>query len=115
MPMKPKPGESQSEFTSRCIPDMMGKHGGTVRPQEQAVAACLNIWRTNKGKPAKSLMKLLKDYSDMNGEAYDYETFFEECMDILDDEEACDIIWNSWSVRRSRRPMSARAKISITC
>src|SRR5262245_30530374 len=55
MPMKPGKGESQSEFTSRCVPDMMGPNKDK-RPQEQAVAICLHIWREHKGgkKPEKA-------------------------------------------------------------
>jgi HK97 family phage prohead protease len=45
MPIKPEKGESQSDWMLRCVPEMMGHDGGTKRPQEQAVAACLNIWR----------------------------------------------------------------------
>jgi hypothetical protein len=44
MPMKPRAGESQSDFMARCVPDMVGS-GADKRPQEQAVAACMQIWR----------------------------------------------------------------------
>src|SRR5215207_2448583 len=40
MPMKPHAGESESDFMSRCVPDMMDG-----RDNDQAVAACLNMWR----------------------------------------------------------------------
>lgn len=49
MPMSPRKGESQSDFMGRCVPEMMGKNGGTKRPQEQAVAACYSMWRDAKG------------------------------------------------------------------
>lgn len=42
MPMKPHKGESQSDFMSRCVPEMMGDG---KRDQDQAVAACSQIWR----------------------------------------------------------------------
>src|SRR5215207_9411878 len=45
MPMKPSAGESESDFMSRCVPDMM--EGG--RDNDQAVAACLNMFREGKG------------------------------------------------------------------
>jgi HK97 family phage prohead protease len=48
MPMKPHKGESQSDFMSRCVPDMIGT-GDDKRPQDQAVAICMDIWR-NKDK-----------------------------------------------------------------
>ena len=37
----------------RCVPDMMGQNGGTKRPNEQAVAACLTMWRDKDKKGAK--------------------------------------------------------------
>ena len=49
MPMKPKAGESQSEFMARCVPEMMGDD---KRPQDQAVAACMTMWR-DKDKNAE--------------------------------------------------------------
>ena len=45
MPMTPRKGESQSDFMGRCVPDMMGDG---KRDNDQAVAACLNIWREAK-------------------------------------------------------------------
>jgi HK97 family phage prohead protease/HK97 family phage major capsid protein len=47
MPMKPHKGESQSDFMSRCVPEMMGDG---KRDNDQAVAACLSIWREAKGE-----------------------------------------------------------------
>ena len=44
MPMTPRKGENQDAFMARCVPDMIGS-GDDKRPQDQAVAACLNIWR----------------------------------------------------------------------
>jgi len=44
MPMTPGENESQSEFMARCVPEMMGSDGDE-RPQEQAVAACMSMWR----------------------------------------------------------------------
>jgi HK97 family phage prohead protease/HK97 family phage major capsid protein len=47
MPMTPHAGESQTEFMSRCVSEMMSGD----RPQDQAVAICLDIWN-NKGADA---------------------------------------------------------------
>ena len=44
MPMEPGKDETQDEFMSRCVPEMIGT-GPDKRPQEQAVAICLDIWR----------------------------------------------------------------------
>jgi HK97 family phage prohead protease len=49
MPIKPGKDESQTDWMARCVPDMKGDNGGTKRPQEQAVAACLTMWRDAKG------------------------------------------------------------------
>jgi HK97 family phage major capsid protein len=52
MPMKPRKGESQSDFMGRCVPDLKGDG---KRETEQAVAACLQIWRDSgrKAPPPK--------------------------------------------------------------
>ena len=51
MPMKPHKGESQSDFMARCVPDMKGDG---KRPQDQAVAACMTMWR-DKDKESKTV------------------------------------------------------------
>jgi HK97 family phage prohead protease/HK97 family phage major capsid protein len=51
MPMKPHKGESQDDFMGRCVPEMMGDG---KRDQDQAVAACLQIWRDNKKEATMS-------------------------------------------------------------
>lgn len=47
MPISPHKDESQSDFMSRCVPEMMGDG---KREQDQAVAACLNVWRESDKK-----------------------------------------------------------------
>ena len=47
MPIKPGKDETQSEWMSRCVPEML--EAGSDRSQEQAVAICLDIWR-NRNK-----------------------------------------------------------------
>jgi len=51
MPIKPRKGESQSDWMSRCVPEMIGDG---KREQDQAVAACLSIWREDKGEKPPS-------------------------------------------------------------
>ena len=84
MPMKPHKGESQSDFMKRCVPEMIGT-GSDKRPQEQAVAICYDIWR-NKDK------QLEPD----DGE--NYEDFMDRCMDEVNNEDACQVIWEDRSV-----------------
>lgn len=44
----PKKGETQSEFMHRCVPQEIGT-GENKRPQDQAVAICLDMWRREHG------------------------------------------------------------------
>lgn len=82
MPMKPKDGESRSDFLSRCIPEMMGDG---KRDKDQAVAACISMYGQ-------------KGYLDAGGHCTpepgeDYNTFLERCIDEGGDEEECHLIW----------------------
>lgn len=90
MPMKPHKGESQSEFMSRCVPDMIGT-GKDKRPQEQAVAACLNIFRSDKDKA------LDKQCEPEDGESQ--EEFMDRCMSEDGDQDACELAWEERSVK----------------
>jgi HK97 family phage prohead protease/HK97 family phage major capsid protein len=100
MPMKPHKGESQSDFMKRCVPEMIGT-GSDKRPQEQAVAICMELWR-NKDKQD----------DDDNGDDLDlpdpdpdenYDDFMDRCTDAASDldmsdddaENACDAQWQS--------------------
>jgi len=82
MPMKPGKDESQADFMERCVPEMMGKNGGTVRPNDQAVAACLTMFRD-----AKKEKQIEPDDDE------DYEDFMDRCVDGGEDEEECRLIW----------------------
>ncbi|MBT1509418.1 phage major capsid protein [Bradyrhizobium sp. SRL28] len=81
MPMKPKPGESQSDFSARCVPEMMGPDG-KKRDQDQAVAICLDIWR-NKDKALKAAPD---DYDNRD-------EFMRDCISETGDEDACALAW----------------------
>jgi HK97 family phage prohead protease/HK97 family phage major capsid protein len=84
MPMKPKEGESQSDFMSRCVPEMIGE-GDDKRPREQAVAACLNIWR-NRDKNKKQMEPR---------EDEDRADFMDRCT-LEEDPSTCAEIWAEW-------------------
>ena len=43
MPIKPGKNETQEEWMGRCVPEMIGT-GPDKRPNDQAVAICLDIW-----------------------------------------------------------------------
>ena len=98
--IKPGKDESQTDFMGRCVPDMMGQNGGTKRPQEQAVAACLTIWR-DKDKKA-----LRKDNGDGDGDEDNLDLapdddeseddFLERCLDATDgDDFTCQMLWDN--------------------
>jgi HK97 family phage major capsid protein len=111
MPMKPHKGESQSEFMHRCVPEMMGDD---KRPQEQAIAACMSIWRQEHGgekpKDADEVKRIVKLWSSLLAKQVptpdDDEgrsDFLSRCVDeIMDDdldldqadaEDACELAW----------------------
>src|SRR5262245_28187082 len=104
MPMKPREGESQSDFMERCVPDLMGDG---KREQDQAVAACMTIWRDKD----KQFSDLDVPYPDDDESKDD---FLDRCvMQVLDDDdsfasendalEACELAWEE-----RRAPASAR-------
>jgi HK97 family phage prohead protease len=98
MPMKPKPGESQSDFSARCVPEMMGDG---KRPQEQAVAACLSMWRAEHGgEPPKKAKDNGDDNVDPPDDDETYEEFMDRCTDDLDEDE-CQVMWTDYQENRA--------------
>jgi HK97 family phage prohead protease len=95
MPMSPHKGESQSDFMKRCVPEMMGDG---KREQDQAVAACMSIWR-DKDKaaitPTPQKDEPFKDFMDR---------CVADCMkqdptaneDYIHDR--CSIVWEEYQV-----------------
>jgi HK97 family phage prohead protease/HK97 family phage major capsid protein len=86
MPMKPRKGESQSDFMTRCVPEMIGT-GDDKRPQDQAVAICMSTWREEHGESKQD------DLQPEDDESYD--DFMDRCLDSIDDEDVCDMIWEN--------------------
>jgi HK97 family phage prohead protease/HK97 family phage major capsid protein len=88
MPLpKPHKGESQDDFMGRCMHEAYGPDAPSDRTQEQAVAMCYQAWRDkDKGDPKKQL-------EPDDGESF--EDFFDRCMDEIDDEDACQLIWDN--------------------
>lgn len=95
MPIKPHAGESQSDFLSRCVPEMIGE-GPDKRPQDQAVAACHQVWR-DKDKAAKSV-----DPDDYDDE----EEFMQDCTEEMD-EDQCQLLWDGKSAKGIKRKTHA--------
>ncbi len=103
MAIKPGKDEKQDAWMSRCVPDMMGESGGTKRPQEQAVAACLTMWR-DKDKAALQT-RLAPEPPEEDEPREDY---MERCLDELGDEDEdeaeriCEMTWDRYEERRAR-------------
>jgi len=87
MPISPHKGESQSEWMSRCVPEMIGT-GEDKRPQEQAVAACLNIWRETGHSAPKKQNGGCPEPDD--GESHS--DFLDRCTETHDEDE-CQLAW----------------------
>ena len=96
MPINPGKDETQSEWMARCVPEMIGT-GPDKRPQEQAVAACLTIWR-DKDKAMRRTTT--KQPAPAEGESR--EDFMERCVAETDDEAACSLAWENRSFKRKQ-------------
>jgi HK97 family phage prohead protease/HK97 family phage major capsid protein len=106
--MKPHKDESQSDFMKRCVPEMMGDG---KREQDQAVAACMDIWRNkdNGGGTTKQFEDAAPEPEDDES----YEDFLDRCTDELLDnnpdaddadlEAACDLRWQERRARGIKR------------
>jgi HK97 family phage prohead protease len=94
-PMKPHSGESQSDFMARCVPEMIGT-GADKRPQEQAVAICMDIWR-NTDKSAKQDEVGDTDPDLQPDDDEEYDDWMDRCTDQIDDEDQCQLIWDNRS------------------
>jgi HK97 family phage major capsid protein/HK97 family phage prohead protease len=98
MPMKPRKDETQSEFTSRCVPEMMGDG---KRDQDQAVAICLDIWRDKALKEPPAFADPDPDET--------YDEFMERCLETEgeDAREFCEVAWED---AKSNRPSGMRTR-----
>ena len=122
MPINPRKGESQDDFMGRCVPEMMGQNGGTKRPQDQAVAACMTIWRDRDNKAdgllhqISALLRKADVPEPEDGESHD--DFIERCTDELADtdmndddaEYACQLSWDDWNADDEERQNGFGAK-----
>ncbi len=127
MPIKPGKDETESDWMARCVPDMMGESGGTKRPQDQAVAACAQMWRdahsdakseSRHGDDAKQLGEDGEDELDPPDPDDDesHEDFMDRCVEELTDgdedvdeddaREACQIAWEDYRSARAARTAS---------
>jgi HK97 family phage prohead protease/HK97 family phage major capsid protein len=84
MPIKPHKGESQSDFMARCVPEMIGT-GPDKRPQDQAVAACMQIWRDRNKKEAGMKMNKQEQVARIIARAQKLFAKNPKLKDIFDD------------------------------
>jgi HK97 family phage prohead protease/HK97 family phage major capsid protein len=114
MPISPGKDEPRENWMARCVPEMMGEQGGTKRPQDQAVAACNQMWADSH--PHGDNKTLKQDFGSDDGnidpedidapEPDDDESqddFMDRCVDqVMDDhdgvdedtaENACQVAW----------------------
>lgn len=86
---------------SRCVPEMMGDG---KRPKEQAVAACLTIWRDEHDKDFTDFSDIDLPWPDDNESRDD---FLDRCVaevradNDIDDDKAEDACALAWSERRA--------------
>src|SRR6516162_11847882 len=94
MPISPGKDESQDDWMGRCVPEMMSGD----REQDQAVAACLQMWRD------KSAVKRdLTDDIDPPDDDESKNDFMDRCMEEVmsnnedadegDVNDACEVMW----------------------
>jgi HK97 family phage prohead protease/HK97 family phage major capsid protein len=98
MPMAPHKGESQSDFSSRCVPEMMGDG---KRDQEQAVAICLDIWRQAHGGSKPKQIDIAPEDDESEEEFMDrcQSDLTEQGMDDDAAETACETAWENRKLR----------------
>jgi HK97 family phage prohead protease len=121
MPMKPRKGESQSDFMKRCMHETYGADAPEDRTQEQAVAICMNYWRDAKGgkKPKSSQAEvqriirlwcaIIEKQADIPEpeEGESKADFMDRCTSELDDmddpdaEDACELAWEDYQEESS--------------
>src|SRR4030095_13748595 len=97
MPIKPGKDETQSEWMHRCVPEMMGDG---KREQEQAVAACMQMWR-DKDKSARAYDCPPPEIDE------DYEDYMARCQEEGYDQEDCQLTWDD-SEEAGNEELSAR-------
>lgn len=97
---KPKEGETQKEFVSRCIPMVMDE--GTAKDDKQAVAICYSMWREHmKGKSLSLSVTLKTDPTNgrIRWKAIANSGEFDQQGDRFDESFFDDLIANFWSVQ----------------
>src|SRR6516165_513568 len=86
MPMKPHKGESQSDFMHRCMTETFTGD----RPQDQAVAICMNYWRDEHGGSAPKKQDGNGCPEPQDGESH--EEYIDRCSED-NDESDCEMKW----------------------
>ena len=111
MPLpKPKTGESESDFMRRCMGEAYGDDAPDDRTQEMAIAMCLDAFRSKANRPADEVKRIIKLWQKLlttkqePPDPLDYDDrdeFMSDCVDAIDDEEACAMLWSERSAADS--------------
>src|SRR6516165_4508281 len=123
MPLpKVKPNQSQSDYMAECVPEAIGT-GDDKRPQDQAVAMCMSMWREGHkpmdgmdGKPMDGKQVGVDDYNIEPDEGESESEFMDRCTAELadggiDDDEAderCQMLWEYSGGGNGERAMRGR-------
>ena len=121
MPMTPHKDETQSEFMARCVPEAIGT-GDDKRPQDQAVAMCMSMWREGHkpmdgdGMPMDGKQVGVDDYNIEPDEGESESEFMDRCTTELADggidddeaEERCQMLWEYSGGGNGERAMRGR-------
>jgi len=111
MPIKPGKGEKQDAWMSRCVPEMMGDNGGTKRPQDQAVAACMTMWRDKKSFDGDGDGDIDIEPEDDESE----DEFMERCLAATDgDDFTCQLAWDNRAAKAGRKSVDQSAVVHKT-
>jgi HK97 family phage prohead protease len=103
MPIEPGKDETQADWMSRCVPEMIGT-GDDQRPQEQAVAICLDLWRESHPEDAYRSRGRRRRQAPPPDTDESKDDFMDRCTTALmsendgmsqnDAEQMCEVAWD---------------------
>ena len=98
MPLrKPKAGETQAEWMAYCMHVEYGE--GSDRPQEQAVAICLNAWRAERGGPPPPKSAI--------------DDWMARCREILARNKLLGVVWEPGEVGENGLPANYQGLLDL--
>lgn len=79
MPIKPERGESKNEFVSRCISEEIN----SGKPNDQAIAICLNIWEEENMSSFTRIRKFKKERAFVDSTNADRMMYNDETLELV--------------------------------